>query len=250
MLFTSEFHSRFVEQAAWTKQAQSLLIQSAGFHPQSKILEVGCGTCAAISSLNSISIADYYGIDIQYGLLDYAKNQKNSFPLTCADALVLPFRDGAFDAVICHYFLLWIKNIANVLAEMRRVVRSGGIIAALAEPDYGSRIDHPKDFEFVGKLQRDSLIRQGANPDIGRQLAEIFTNSGCKNLATGILGSYQPNPLTTLQISSEQNLLISDIQGTIDMASFQNLLDMDTTYRMNNSRVEFIPTFFCWGRNP
>ncbi len=249
MTFSIELHERFVEQAAWTWQAQRLLIESADFSPKSKILEVGCGTGAFLSSLNSISNSDYFGIDIQFNLLQFAFEHKSPFQLSCADANLLPFRDGTFDAIVCHYFLLWVDNISNILSEMRRVTRSGGIIAALAEPDYGSRIDYPPDFVLPGKRQREALIRQGANPDMGRQLGEALSDSGCTQIAVGILGSFNAAPLSSKQALSEQEILKSDLENEIDENTINLLIQKDTASRMNKSRVQFIPTFFGWGYN-
>ncbi len=73
MVFSPDIHQRFVEQARWTEQAQRLLFQSVGFEPESRILEVGCGTGAFLSSIASISPLNYTGIDIQLDLLKFAR---------------------------------------------------------------------------------------------------------------------------------------------------------------------------------
>src|SRR5512133_267818 len=110
MSFSIELHQRFVEQAEWTRQAQGLFVEAAGVHPGSRILEVGCGTGALISSMNASRSASYFGIDIQLDLLNFARENNLYFPLACADGYHLPFASGQFDAVICHYFILWITN--------------------------------------------------------------------------------------------------------------------------------------------
>jgi SAM-dependent methyltransferase len=249
MSFSVELHQRFVDQAAWTRQAQGLFLDAAGIHSDSRILEVGCGTGALISSMNSLRPACYFGIDIQYDLLDFARENNFNIPLASADGYHLPFASGQFDAVICHYFFLWITDVRQVLAEMRRVTRKGGVIAALAEPDYGSRIDFPEEFALLGKKQHEALIRQGADADMGRKLTWVLSEAGCKRIATGILGSFQPEPLAASQIASEQKILVSDLGNVMDPISFQTLLEKDADMRTQNSRVQFIPTFFGWGFN-
>jgi hypothetical protein len=137
-----------------------------------------------------------------------------------------------------------------MLKEMMRVTRPGGIIGALAEPDYGSRIDFPEDLSEIGRAQRDALIQQGADPDMGRKLASSLSMAGCKRISQGILGSYQPQPQSQEQIASEQSVLKADLSTIVDAYPIQSLILLDRSTRLENTRVLFIPTFFCWGFIP
>ncbi|HYN08791.1 MAG TPA: class I SAM-dependent methyltransferase [Vicinamibacterales bacterium] len=47
-----------------------------------------------------------------------------------ADAESLPFRDASMDACICSLFLHHFKSLETVAAELRRVVRPGGVVVA------------------------------------------------------------------------------------------------------------------------
>lgn len=248
MPFSRNLHDRFREQASWTKQAQQLFLANARITAGSKILEVGCGTCALIESVSSQCPAHFFGIDIQLDLLDFANRQYQGIPLCCSDALSLPFYESSFDVVLSHYFLLWVRDIDQVMQEIYRIIRPGGIFAALAEPDYGNRIDYPEDFEEIGRMQRNALIRQGADPDMGRKLGILLCRNGFTDISQGILGSFHPEPSSEEQIESEQDILKSDISDQLNEKIFNQLMDLDTASRLNNSRVQFIPTFFAWGR--
>jgi SAM-dependent methyltransferase len=250
MRFDPGLHERFVEQASWTRQAQSLFLEAACLSPDCRVLEVGCGTGAVIISLETIAKACYTGTDIQLDLLEYAVEKSSTIPFTCADGYSLPYSTGAFDAVFCHYFLLWVKDPLAILNEMRRVTRSGGLVAALAEPDYGSRIDYPDEFKAAGLAQRKSLIDYGADPDSGRKVASLLAGAGCERIAYGIFGAFQPQPPAQSQILSEQSLLERDVASSIDPITLKILLENDTRTRQENTRVQFIPTFFGWGYNP
>ncbi|GAP23029.1 class I SAM-dependent methyltransferase [Leptolinea tardivitalis] len=248
MTFSKDIHNRFKEQASWTYQVQELFFKSAHLIPQSNVLEVGCGTGAFLQSLSSIGKVNLYGIDIQPDLLTAAQTNTISSQIACADANSLPFEDNLFDAVLCHYFLLWIKNIDRVLGEMYRVLKPGGMMAALAEPDYGSQINYPSEFSILGEKQRESLIRQGANPDFGRQLPTALARSGCSDISFGIMGAFQQVSYNSEQIKSEQQLISSDIHNEISEEALISLLKQDTLCRVENTRVHFIPTFYAWGK--
>jgi SAM-dependent methyltransferase len=250
MRFETDLHNRFVEQASWTLQAQSLFLQAANLKPDSRVLEIGCGTGAVLSSLASLIPARYTGVDIQHDLLGLANHYNPNLPLACADGYSLPFTDGCFDAVFCHYFLLWVKKVPAMLSEMRRVTHPGGLVAALAEPDYGSRIDFPDEFALPGCAQRDALIRQGADPDMGRNLPMALAAAGCERIAHGILGAFQAGPPSNDQIRSEQFILRNDLTGSMDDVTLNAILQKDEQARLSNTRVQFIPTFFAWGYNP
>src|SRR5215472_16400818 len=55
-----------------------------------------------------------------------------------ADGQALPFKDGAFDAVICQLGLQFFPNNAAGLSEFRRVVRVGGTVAVCVCANIGS----------------------------------------------------------------------------------------------------------------
>jgi SAM-dependent methyltransferase len=249
MSFSPVLHQRFLEQARWTEQAQRLLLQSTSFTSKSRILEVGCGTGALLSSMFELCPSNYVGLDIQFDLVRFAQNSTSQFSLTCGDGYSLPFPNQVFDGVVCHYLLLWVVSPVKILTEMRRVTKSGGFIAALAEPDYGSQIEYPEEFERVGDLQRESLIKQGANPDLGRRLSSLLVESGLRDVSSGILGSFQSvaNDYEMENVKSEQSILASDLENEMDDATMQLLIDKDTDLRKNGTRVQFIPTFFGWG---
>lgn len=249
MPLTVEFHKRFKEQAAWTLDARKLFIQTSELLPGCMVLEAGCGTGAILSSFHSTINAKLFGIDINLEMVRFAKNIEPESLLTAADAYQIPFPDCSFHAVVCHYLLLWVKNPETLVNEFLRVTKPGGFIAIFAEPDYGSQIEYPTTMEKVGQLQREALIHQGANPDIGRRVKEILVNAGCNKISSGILGSFQTES-DYFNVNSEQSILYNDLSGEVKSGELENLLEQDRKARRDHIRVQFIPTFFGWGRKP
>jgi SAM-dependent methyltransferase len=66
-----------------------------------------------------------------------------------ADAAHLPLDDGSIDACTAHSFLYLVANRADVLAEVRRVLRPGGRLV-LMEPN-----DRPVTMGQVLEISRD-----------------------------------------------------------------------------------------------
>lgn len=97
-----------------------------------RILDVGCGTGrGALHFAESASLA--VGVDASLDMLATAKRKVTNgpaCPLAAAYAQQLPFRDAAFDVVTClnflHLFSLATQRM--IIAEMKRVVRPGGIL--------------------------------------------------------------------------------------------------------------------------
>jgi demethylmenaquinone methyltransferase/2-methoxy-6-polyprenyl-1,4-benzoquinol methylase len=74
--------------------------------------------------------------DLSYGMLHAGRDMDERVQ---ADAMALPFRAGAFDAVTCGYALRNVADLTSTFAEMSRVVRPGGRVSLLevAEPAGG-----------------------------------------------------------------------------------------------------------------
>jgi demethylmenaquinone methyltransferase/2-methoxy-6-polyprenyl-1,4-benzoquinol methylase len=76
------------------------------------------------------------GADFSEAMLAHAQAKlraraERRVTLLAADALALPFRDQAFACVTSAFLLRNLADLAAGLAEMRRVTRPGGLVAAL-----------------------------------------------------------------------------------------------------------------------
>ncbi|HEY0239031.1 MAG TPA: class I SAM-dependent methyltransferase, partial [Friedmanniella sp.] len=71
------------------------------------------------------------GVDLSPEELQLAQ-KRGSGPLVRADARVLPFRDGSVDVVTSALGLVVVQPLPTVLAEVARVLRPGGVLAAIA----------------------------------------------------------------------------------------------------------------------
>ena len=243
------WHQRYLQQAGWTRELRQHLFAKAGLQPKAKVLEVGCGTGAVVSQIATETQYNQTGIDIDYSSLVFAKNTCPGTGLAQADGHLLPFADSSFDAVYCHYLLLWVDDPRQVLREMRRVTRPGGVVIALAEPDHASRIDAPTPLDELGRLQTVALTTQGANTWMGRLLSQYFQQAGLELVGSGMLGAewspsdQMPDNLEWKTIRSD----LVDVMSEVDLSRYQAV---DQAAWEAGTRVLFVPTFYALGIVP
>lgn len=241
-------HERFSQQARWGESLRRYLFKRYGLGDGARVLEVGCGTGAVIASLHGYANYQTHGLDIHLPFVRFARSNDPSTRYTCGDALRLPYADAVMDGTYCHFLLLWVANPAAALAEMLRVTRPGGVMMALAEPDYGGRVDYPPPLDQIGRLQRESLRQQGAEPDMGRGLAGLFHAAGLSEIETGVLGAQWQGKPSPQDRADEWDVLESDLSGHLSPAELERMRRVNETAWEDGSRVLFVPTFYAVGR--
>jgi len=251
MFSSAEWHTRFRQQARWTYDLRRYLFQRAGLSQAHKILDIGCGTGALMDDLLDSTPASVYGLDINPSHLSVSMRKSPRPRLIQADAHNLPFPNGTFDLIFCHFLLLWVSNPQQVVKEMQRVSSPGGTVLALAEPDYGGRIDYPPALAQIGQWQAAALQQQGADPFVGRKLSTIFHTAGLEQIETGVLGGQWHTAPSAEEWQSEWAMLTADLAHNPTWASeLEQLKSTDQMAWQNGSRVLFVPTFYALGRAP
>ena len=97
-----------------------------------RILDVASGTGDLAATLFEVTGAEVVATDFCRPMLDIAAEKiGHDVTLIESDALRLPFRDGSFDAVTIGFGLRNLASVQAGLAELGRVLRSGGWLAVL-----------------------------------------------------------------------------------------------------------------------
>jgi ubiquinone/menaquinone biosynthesis C-methylase UbiE len=242
-----DLHNRYLLQAKWTAENRHRLYQSAKLHQASRVLEVGSGTSAIIHEIARYGLGTAYGIDIDSKAVLYAHAVDPRTRYTVGDGLHLPYRTGTFDVTICHFLLMWVRDPIAILKEMVRVTKVDGTVLALAEPDYGGRIDFPEPLEPLGRHQADSLEAQGADPQIGRKLRMLFSQVGLENIHIGILGGEWYGMPDEMSLDSEWRILAADLEGRLSIEQLGEFQELDRSAWTQGFRVLFVPTFYAIG---
>ncbi|MDX0409271.1 class I SAM-dependent methyltransferase [Sinorhizobium medicae] len=117
----------------WSRKLAPIFIDFAGIGDGERVLDVGCGTgsltfaLAKAANLREIAAIDYSPVFVAEAA---RRNTDPRIKFEEADACALPFDDGSFDRAFALLVLHFVPESGKAVAEMRRVVRSGGVVAA------------------------------------------------------------------------------------------------------------------------
>ena len=239
------WHTRYIQQAKWTRDLRVYLFKKAGLEDARRGLEVGCGTGAVLSELPThLSL---HGLDIDPAALAQCRVHAPAVALIQGNALQLPYSNKSFDIVYCHFLLLWVSNPLQTLLEMKRVAKPGGNILAFAEPDYTARVDKPDELAQLGRWQTESLRRQGADPGLGARLADLFFRAEIELIETGAIQSADHDPSPD-EWETEWDVIESDLAGLVADDDLHKMKILDQQARARGERELYVPTYFAWGR--
>lgn len=124
----------------WSRMLAEPFIDFAGLANDDKVLDVGCGTGSLTFALPKVAdVAAVAAIDFSPVFVEAARQHNTDPRITIAegDACDLPFADGQFDRALSLLVLHFVPTADKAVAEMRRVVRPGGIVAAAVWDHYG-----------------------------------------------------------------------------------------------------------------
>jgi SAM-dependent methyltransferase len=99
--------------------------------PPGPVLEIAAGTGVVTRAMASAlpEAVSIVATDLNQSMLDQAAARGTKRPVVWrqADVMELPFADGAFDAVVCQFGVMFFPDKRRAYAAVRRVLRSGGI---------------------------------------------------------------------------------------------------------------------------
>jgi demethylmenaquinone methyltransferase / 2-methoxy-6-polyprenyl-1,4-benzoquinol methylase len=104
-----------------------MVARAVAARPGERVLDVAAGTGTSSRAFTAAG-ADCVACDFSLGMLTVGKQRgrRTGLEFVAGDAMRLPFRDEAFDAVTISFGLRNVADHAAALAEFRRVTRPGG----------------------------------------------------------------------------------------------------------------------------
>lgn len=168
----------------WSRRVAPRFLRRLPTGPPAAWLDVGCGTGALtqmiLSSEQPIRVC---AVDPSEAYLAVTRRGATGLPLDVAagSATSIPAGDGEFDRVVSGLVLNFVPQPESALAEMRRVSRAGGLVAAYVR-DYADGMQLIRRFwdaavavdptaSDVDEARRFPLCRPGP-------LRDLFDSSG------------------------------------------------------------------------
>lgn len=186
----------------WSRRVAPRFLSWLALPSGRRWLDVGCGTgalCAAIA--DQCSPASLAGVEPSEGFLKTARQHlAGQAALRSGSAAALPLEDNAFDVVVSGLVLNFVPDARAALAEMARVTRSGGTIAAYVW-DYAGKMELMRVFwDAAVALDPDATgLDEGVRFPLCRPaaLGQLFSSAGLKDVQTAAIDV--PTPFESFQ---------------------------------------------------
>jgi ubiquinone/menaquinone biosynthesis C-methylase UbiE len=172
----------------WSRLAGDVFLDWVAPPSGLRWVDVGCGNGAFTELLvERCAPAEVHGIDPSEGQLAFARTRHTAgiARFQQGDAMALPFADDSCDAAVMALVIFFVPEPEKGVAEMKRVVRPGGIISA-----YAWDILAPGGFPM--RPMQEELRAMGRTPmlppraDVSRMdaMRALWVDAGLTDVAT------------------------------------------------------------------
>jgi SAM-dependent methyltransferase len=198
--------------AACLSPAHDRLMELAELRSAMRALDVACGTglvtvriAAAVGPHGKVLATDISEVIVTATQRNAAEAGLSNVTTAHMEAEALAFSDGSFDAAVCALGLMYVPDPRLALSRMRRVVRSGGRVAATVWGDRG-KCGWAELFPIVAAV-------------VASEVCPLFFATGVPGAlvadaeAAGLLGITERRDQVELRWRDERSLLTAMIDG-------------------------------------
>ncbi|MGC9974905.1 MAG: methyltransferase domain-containing protein [Gaiellaceae bacterium] len=160
------------------RRNQSLALAALELGPGDRLLDVGCGTGAAVREAAAL-VSRVVGLDLSPRMIEQARElaaELDNTEFAVGDGEHLPFPDGEFTAVLCSTSIHHFPSPRAAVGEMARVLAPGGRIA----------IGDANPEQLVVRLV-DRRLKRNEPGHLGfvhpHELVRLLRDAGCEEIS-------------------------------------------------------------------
>ena len=173
----ADAYDRFM--GRYSRSLAPLLADLAAVRAGQRALDVGCGpgalTTELVGRLGAEAVA---AADPSEPFVEAARQRHPGVEVAVAGAEDLPFEDGAFDVSLAQLVVSFMSDPTDGLAEMRRVTRAGGVVAACVWDLAGCKAPLSPFWRAVVELDPGARDESGMPGAREGDLAALFQAAG------------------------------------------------------------------------
>ncbi|MCC2686111.1 MAG: ubiquinone biosynthesis methyltransferase UbiE [Paenibacillaceae bacterium] len=226
-----------------------------GLISSKKVLDVGYGTGAMLNMFASLMPeTEFTGVDNSKDILESTNSiaEKNLRFIRSR----LPFEDESFDFVYTRLVLMHNSEPLNIVREMRRVCKPGGIVVCV-EIDDETAFFYPYAMEFSQLIRAniEYALRRGTDRTMGRKLFGIYKSLGLSNVKVITQTSDYEGPYDDLPFSLRLAMGPDEAKHLVDAELITDEQRMDWMAKINKfcedpNRFYSGSFMYCFGKKP
>lgn len=253
---------RLLRQADELAADAAALLDRVALRPGQSAIDLGCGPRGILDLLaERVSPGGrVVGLDADQAhasmAAEFAAGQGlPGVEIVTADARRTGLPPGSFDLVHARTLLTNVPYPLQVVAEMVRLARPGGWVAAM-EPDVEYTMCYPPHPAFTRICAIFPVVfgRNGADPHIGRRVPELFRQAGLADVEVEARAQLYPlgNSRRTIRLDLVRSMRPYVLE--MGLASAAELEELDAAARAHledpHTVVVFGLLYLAWGRKP